>query len=210
MPAASSSSASAITLLDLFTLDASSPALRTIERSCAVVVVTALTVVAAQISVPLPFTPVPFTMQPLMVLVGAAALGGRRGAASQLLYLSLGVFGLPVFAASATLPPGVARLMGPTGGYLISYPLAALLTGWLSERGFDRRYLTSVVAMAAGLAVVFACGVLQLGVVARPALGIGGALAAGFFPFVLVDLFKIVAAGAVLPSVWRLTARRLR
>jgi biotin transport system substrate-specific component len=210
MPAASSSSASAITLLDLFTLDASSPALRTIERSCAVVVVTALTVVAAQISVPLPFTPVPFTMQPMMVLVGAAALGGRLGAASQLLYLSLGVFGLPVFAASATLPPGVARLLGPTGGYLISYPLAALLTGWLSELGFDRRYLTSIVAMAAGLAVVFAFGVLQLGVVSRPALGIGGALAAGFFPFVLVDLVKIVGAGAVLPSVWRLTARRLR
>jgi len=145
-----------------------------------------------------------------MVLVGAAALGGRLGAASQLLYLSLGVFGLPVFAASATLPPGVARLLGPTGGYLISYPLAALLTGWLSGLGFDRRYLTSIAAMAAGLAVVFAFGVLQLGVVSRPALGIGGALAAGFFPFVLVDLFTIVAAGAVLPSVWRLTARRLR
>jgi len=85
-----------------------------------------------------------------------------------------------------------------------------LLTGWLSGLGFDRRYLTSIAAMAAGLAVVFAFGVLQLGVVSRPALGIGGALAAGFFPFVLVDLFKIVAAGAVLPSVWRLTARRLR
>jgi biotin transport system substrate-specific component len=209
MPA-SPSSASAITLLDLFTFDASSRALRTVERSCAVVVVTALTAVAAQISIPLPFTPVPLTMQPMMVLVGAAALGGRLGAASQLLYLSLGVFGLPVFAASATLAPGAARLLGPTGGYLICYPLAALLTGWLSERRFDRRYLTSIVATAAGLAVVFAGGVLQLAMVSRPALGFDGALAAGFFPFVLVDFLTIVAAGAVLPSAWRLTARRLR
>jgi biotin transport system substrate-specific component len=205
---ASPSSASAVTLLDLFTLDAGSPALRTIERSCAVAVVTALTALAAQISFPLPFTPVPFTMQPMMVVVGAAALGGRLGAASQLLYLSLGVFGLPVFAASATLPAGAARLLGPTGGYLISYPLAAFVAGWLSELGFDRRYATSIIAMAAGLAVVFACGVLQLAIVSRPALGITAALAAGFFPFVLVDLLKIAAAGAVLPSVWRLTARR--
>ena len=173
-------------------------------------VVTALTALAAQVSIPLPFTPVPFTMQPMMVLVGAAALGGRLGAASQLLYLSLGIFGLPVFAASATLPPGFARLLGPTGGYLISYPLAAFVAGWLSERGFDRRYSTSVMAMAAGLAVVFAFGILQLAIVSRPQLGIGGALAAGFFPFVLADLLKVVAAAGVLPSAWRLTARRLR
>jgi biotin transport system substrate-specific component len=207
---ASPSSAAAVTLLDAFTMDASSSALRAIERACAMLVVTALTALAAQVSIPLPFTPVPFTMQPMMVLVGAAALGGRLGAASQLLYLSLGIFGLPVFAASATLPPGFARLLGPTGGYLISYPLAAFVAGWLSERGFDRRYATSVMAMAAGLAVVFAVGILQLAIVSRPQLGIGGALAAGFFPFVLADLLKVVAAAGVLPSAWRLTARRLR
>jgi biotin transport system substrate-specific component len=193
----SPSSAAAVTLLDAFTMDASSSALRAIERACATLVVTALTVLAAQVSIPLPFTPVPFTMQPMMVLVGAAALGGR-------------LVGLPVFAASATLPPGFARLLGPTGGYLISYPLAAFVAGWLSERGLDRRYATSVVAMAAGLAVVFAFGILQLAIVSQPQLGIGGALAAGFFPFVLADLLKVVAAAAVLPSAWRLTARRLR
>jgi biotin transport system substrate-specific component len=199
-----------MTLLDTFTFPTDSPALRSLERAGAVLSVTALTIAAAQFSVPLPFTPVPFTMQPMMVLVGAAALGARRGTASQVLYLALGIAGLPVFAASGTLPPGAARLLGPTGGYLLSYPFAAYLAGSLAERGFDRRYLTSVAAMAAGLAVVFAFGVLQLAAVSRPAIGIGGALAAGFFPFVVADLLKIGAAAAVLPVVWRLTASRPR
>src|SRR5204863_3029407 len=108
----SPSSAGAVTLVDAFTIDASLSGLCAVERACAMLVVTALTALAAQVSIPLPFTPVPFTMQPMMVLVGAAALGGRLGAASQLLYLSLGVLGLPVFAQSATLPPGFARLLG--------------------------------------------------------------------------------------------------
>ena len=86
----------------------------------AVVFVTVLTAVAAQVSVPLPFTPVPFTFQPMVVLVGAAALGARLGVASQMLYLALGIAGLPVFAASPLLPQGAARLLGPTGGYLMS------------------------------------------------------------------------------------------
>jgi biotin transport system substrate-specific component len=202
------SSGAAVTLLDACTIDASSRVLRTIERACAVFVFTALTALAAQVSIPLPFTPVPFTMQPIVVLVGGAALGGRLGAASQLLYLSLGMLGLPVFAASQTLTPGVGRLLGPTGGYLFSYPFAAFVAGWLSERGFDRRYVTSIAAMAAGLAVVFTFGVVQLAIVSRPLLGFRGALAAGFFPFVIADLLKIVVAAAVLPSLWRFTGRR--
>ena len=108
---------------------------------------------AAQVSIPLPFTPVPFTLQPMIVLVGGAALGSRLGISSQLLYLALGLAGLPVFAASPVLPQGLARLLGPTGGYLMSYPLAAFVAGYLAEQGFDRRYLTSVVAMGAGLAI---------------------------------------------------------
>src|SRR5512146_577742 len=89
-------------------------ALKTAERIGAVALVTALTAVAAQISIPLPFTPVPFTFQPMVVLVGAAALGARLGAASQAMYLALGIAGLPVFAASPVLPQGAARLLGPT------------------------------------------------------------------------------------------------
>src|SRR6185503_10300582 len=130
-----------------------SRALRIAERAAAVVFVTALTAAAAQISVPLPFTPVPLTFQPMVVLLGGAVLGARLGTASQLLYLALGIAGLPVFAASPTLPQGAARLFGPTGGYLMAYPLAAFITGRLAERGFDRRYLTAVLAMACGLGV---------------------------------------------------------
>src|SRR5258707_9446571 len=97
---------------------------RVAEGIGAVLFITVLTAAAAQISIPLPFTPVPFTFQPMVVLVGAAALGSRRGSASQILYLMLGIAGLPVFAASPMLPQGVLRLAGPTGGYLMSYPLA--------------------------------------------------------------------------------------
>src|SRR5919204_4882542 len=119
-------------------------ALRISERAAAVAFVTVLTAAAAQISIPLPFTPVPFTFQPMVVLLGGAALGARLGMASQLLYLALGLAGLPVFAASPMLPQGAARLLGPTGGYLVSYPLAAWLTGALAERGLDRGYLRAV------------------------------------------------------------------
>src|SRR5688572_6888546 len=116
-------------------------------KAAAVVFVSVLTAAAAQVSVPLPFTPVPLTLQPMVVLLGGAALGPRLGLSSQVLYLLAGIAGLPVFAASATLPPGPLRLIGPTGGYLMSYPLAAFLTGWLAQRGFDRRYTTSLLAM---------------------------------------------------------------
>src|SRR5215510_5410220 len=125
-------------------------------RTASVLFVTALTAAAAQISVPLPFTVVPFTFQPTVVLLGGLALGSRWGMASQVLYLLAGIAGLPVFAASATLPPGALRLIGPTGGYLMSYPFAAFVAGFLAELGFDRRYLTSVLAMTAGLCIIFA------------------------------------------------------
>ena len=107
--------------------------------------------------------------------------------------------------ASPVLPQGVFRLLGPTGGYLLSYPFAAFVTGLLAERGFDRRYLTSVIAMAAGLAIVFASGVAWLAWFARPThLGLNAALATGLYPFVPADLFKICLAAAVMPAVWRI------
>jgi len=181
---------------------------RVAERIGAVLFITVLTAIAAQISIPLPFTPVPFTFQPMVVLVGAAALGSRLGFASQLLYLAIGIAGLPVFAWSPTLPQGVARLFGPTGGYLMSYPFAAFLTGWLAERGFDRRYVTAVLAMTCGLAIVFAAGVAWIALVALPSRGLSGALALGFYPFVVQDLVKLLVAAAVMPSFWWLSSGR--
>ncbi len=173
-------------------------------RVAAVLFVSALTATAAQISIPLPFTPVPFTLQPMVVLLGGAALGSRLGMASQVLYLAAGIAGLPVFAASAVLPQGFLRLLGPTGGYLISYPFAAYLTGRLAERGLDRRYLTSVIAMTSGLAVVFAFGVSWLAFFAQPApLGLDAALRTGLYPFVPADIIKVLLAATILPAVWR-------
>jgi len=176
-------------------------------RFGAVLFVTALTAAAAQISVPLPFTQVPFTFQPMVVLLGGLALGPRLGFAIQALYLLAGVAGLPVFAASLTLPPGALRLAGPTGGYLMSYPIAAFLTGYLAELGFDRRYLTSVLAMLAGLLVVYACGAIWLGLfagVGTAPIGLSAALVTGVVPFIAADLLKLVAAAGILPGVWAL------
>ncbi len=185
-----------------------SRALRIMQQAGAVLFVTVLTIVAAQISLPMPFTPVPFTFQPMVVLLGAAALGARLGAASQIAYLTLGIIGVPVFAASPLLPQGLARLVGPTGGYLMAYPIAAFATGALAQRGFDRRYLTALAAMIAGLAIVFAGGVSWLALYARSSQGWSGALAAGLYPFVVADLVKLLIAAGVMPGLWRLIGWR--
>lgn len=195
------------TLLDHMSLGAASAAGWTAVRLGSVLFLTALTAAAAQFSVHLPFTPVPFTLQPMVVMVGAAALGSRLGAASQILYLLVGILGMPVFAASPILPQGAARLLGPTGGYLLAYPLAAFVTGWLAERGFDRRYFTSVLAMFAGLCTLFAGGVVWLAWFASAPggpVGLGPALGTGLYPFVIGDLVKICLAAGILPGVWAL------
>ncbi len=171
-------------------------------RAGAVLFVAVLTIAAAQISVPLPFTPVPFTLQPMVVLLGGAALGARLGMSSQILYLALGIAGLPVFAASPALPQGFARLLGPTGGFLMSYPFAAFVAGYLAQRGFDRHYLTSVLAMAAGLALIFGGGVAWMawGV---PHLGVATAVRSGLVPFLPADIVKLFIAATLLPAAWR-------
>ncbi len=163
------------------TRDADSRGLLIAERVGAVAFITVLTAAAAQISVPLPFTPVPFTFTPMVVLLGAMAL---------------------------MLPQGFARLVGPTGGYLMAYPVAAFVAGWLAERGLDRRYVTSVFAMACGLAIIFASGVSWLGLYVQPGRGPSAALAAGLYPFILGDGVKLLLAAAIMPRVWALTGRR--
>jgi biotin transport system substrate-specific component len=185
--------------------------------AASVLLFAALTAVAAQISAPLPFTDVPLTLQPMVVLIGGLALGSRLGSASQILYLAAGIAGLPVFAASATLPPGPFRLIGPTGGYLMAYPLAAFVTGWLAERGFDRRYAGSFTAMLCGLVIIFAAGIAWLGFFARPLsggalsgsapIGLSAALATGLYPFLVADIVKLAIAAGLVPAVWRVIGR---
>jgi biotin transport system substrate-specific component len=169
-------------------------------RAAAVALAVALTAAAAQFTIPLPFTAGPFTMGPLAVLLTGAALGARLGFVAQALYLAAGAAGLAVFTPSPTLPPGPLRLIGPTGGYLMAYPIAAFLTGYLAERGWDRRYLTSYAAMLAGLFLIFTGGVTWLA--AAYTGSFAAAFAQGAAPFILADLVKAAAAAMILPQLW--------
>lgn len=202
-----STTSSSATLLDRFVLR--SAGFSTLLRALSVLFIAALTAAAAQISVPLPFTQVPFTFQPMIVLLGGLALGAHLGAAAQVLYLLAGIAGLAVFAVSPTLPPGALRLLGPTGGYLMSYPLAAFATGYLARRGFDKRYITSVLAMAVGLVIVYGCGAMWLawfaqGPSAAEPIGLRTAVLTGVVPFVAADAIKLLLAAATVPAIWKL------
>ena len=166
-----------------------------------------LTAAAAQFTTPVPFTAVPFTLTPIAVLLSGAILGARLGAWSQAVYVVAGAIGLAVFSPSLTLPPGAARLLGPTGGYLMAYPLAAFVTGWLSEHGWDRRFLTSFAAMLVGLGVIYLGGVAWLATTFAPSPG--AAISAGIAPFLVLDVLKVAAAAMILPQTWRLIGKRL-
>jgi len=155
-----------------------------------------VTALAAQVAVPLPWTPVPLTGQTFAVLLTGAVLGARRAFLAQLLYIAEGALGLPVFAAGAA---GLAKLAGPTGGYLLAFPFAAAVVGLLCERGWDRRFRTMLAAMLLGSTVIFALGLLQLSrFVPAPAL-----FAQGLLPFVPGDLAKSALAALAFPAVWR-------
>src|SRR5437868_6819884 len=117
-----------------------------------------LTAASAQLVVRLPFTPVPITGQTFGFLLTGALLGGWRGFGAMLIYLAEGLAGLPVFAPGAPAHAGVGLLAGPTGGYLIAFPLAALVVGFFAERGWDRTAIRVLAAMAAGSAVIYAFG----------------------------------------------------
>jgi biotin transport system substrate-specific component len=151
----------------------------------------------AQVRIPLPFTPVPITGQSFAVLLVGAVLGAHRGSASLLLYLLQGLLGLPVFAGGAS---GLAYLLGPTGGYLIGFVVAAYLVGRLSVRRLDQRIPSALLTFLAGEVVIYLFGVAWLSVF----LGITHAIIAGLLPFILGDAIKLVVAGFVLPAAWTL------
>jgi len=191
-----------MTLVDVHTPAAwrRSVAARAAADALLVVLGSVLVALSAQVVVPLPWTPVPITGQTFGVLFVGALLGSRRGALAMVAYLLEGAAGLPVFAGGgATL----AWLAGPTAGYLWSYPLAAWLTGRLAERGWDRRFATAVLALAAGNAVIYAVGLPWLAFY----VGIERVLVAGFFPFLPGAAVKIAVAAAALTGAWRLVGR---
>ena len=186
----------------LIEISASESSLAPAIKTAAVAFAVLVTAAAAQVSMPLPLTPVPLVLTPLAVLVSSAALGSRLGATAQMLYLLAGIAGLPVFAPSALLPPGAGRLLGPTGGYLMAYPVAAFVTGWLAERGWDRRYVTSFAAMLIGLTIIFAGGLSWLAATVTHSLS--AAVTAGLKWFVVLDLLKLLAGAMILPQAWKL------
>jgi len=151
-----------------------------------------LTALAAQIEVPT--RPVPFTLQTLAVVLAGAVLGPRKGAMSMLAYLALGAIGLPVFSSGGF---GIATLLGPTGGFLLTFPAAAALVGVLAPR--TRRTWTIALAMACGMALISVGGILQL----RATTGMSWAetLATGFFLFSVWDAVKLAAATAIFKAV---------
>jgi len=158
------------------------------------------TALMAQIAIPLPFTPVPITGQTLAVLLVGAVLGARRGALSMLAYLAEGLVGLPVFAGGTA---GVGRLLGPTGGYLVGFIGAAYVTGWLAERGWDRRPMTAVLAMLAGNGVLYLFGLPWLARFVGPT----HVLSMGLFPFIPGDFLKVFLASVLLPGAWKLVRK---
>jgi biotin transport system substrate-specific component len=167
-----------------------------------VILATALLTVSAKIKVPM--WPVPMTMQTFVVLGLGLVLGSRLAVASAVLYLAEGAAGLPVFADTPEKGVGLAYIMGPTGGYLVGFPLAAALTGGLADRGWDREPGTAFLATLGGLALIYVPGILWLATVIgwnKPVLALG------FWPFILGDLIKSGVVALAVPAARRLRLR---
>lgn len=158
-----------------------------------------LTAACAQVSLPVPGSPVPVTGQTFAVLLSAAALGARRGATGQLLYVGLGLAGLPFYSEGASGPEVV---FGATGGYLVGFVVAGWVVGRLAERGLDRSPGTALAVFAVGQLVIWGLGVPWLALAAD--LGLVEAIELGLVPFVVGAVLKAALAGTLLPAAWRL------
>lgn len=163
-----------------------------------------LTALAAQITIPLPFTPVPITGQTFAVLLAGAALGANLGAASQGLYWLLGATGLPFYADGGG---GWQAATGATAGYLVGFIVAAYVVGLLAERRHDRSVVTAIPAFLTGSALIYLFGVGWLWYSVEAFVTAEDAMAAGLTPFVVGDLLKIALAGVLLPTAWKLVGR---
>jgi biotin transport system substrate-specific component len=163
----------------------------------------ALLILGSRISIPLPGNPVPFTLQTLAVLLVGGALGLRRGAISTVLFIALGVVGVPVFAESRH---GLDVILGATGGYLVGFIAASALVGRLAELGWDRHIGGSVGMNLIGTAVIYLVGVPWLAVVLGVPLD--KAIALGLLPFLVGDAIKLLVAAGTFPVAWWVVGRR--
>jgi biotin transport system substrate-specific component len=160
---------------------------------------------SAQVSFKLPFTPVPITGQTFSVLLVGAALGTMRGGASAFLYVLAGLL-FPIYAPHTGY--GWSTITSASGGYLVSYPFVAALTGWLAERRWDRKFSSAVGAMLTGNVVIYLFGLPWLAVVLNTNLEKTFEL--GLYPFVPGDTFKLYLAAAALPGAWKLVGAAKR
>lgn len=182
------------------------PAVR--QRTVVLVVAGALlTALASQIRIPLGFTPVPINLATFAAVLAGGALGARRGAASMGLFLVLGIVGFPFFAGANG---GWEHVVGATGGYLVCYPVMAAIVGAAAERGRDRNVGTMLVAIVLANLVIYSVGALWLAhVVGVPVFGWdSSAFSMGVQPFLAGDAVKMLAAGVLFPTAWRLLGDR--
>jgi biotin transport system substrate-specific component len=164
------------------------------KKACRAFGVTAfvlLTALGAFVRVPLPFTPVPLTLQTFFVLLGAVSLGRRLGAMTQWIYISLGALGIPLFSLGGS---GLSYLAGPTGGYLFGFVLAAVFAGSFMKAAGRNFYLTFAVIFSADL-ILLSCGTLWLKILFG--LTMGNAFSMGFLPFIPGDILKAMAVALV-------------
>lgn len=169
---------------------------RRVRLALGVIAFALATAAGAQVAVPLPWTPVPVTFQPLFVVLAGVVLGPRLGAASMVAYVTIGALGAPVFSNGAA---GLGWLLGPTGGYLLVAPLAAFVAGAIAG-GRDGGAPRLLAGLALGVATMYAGGVAQLMLMTGNDLG--AAIALGAAPFWVGDVTKVLFAFAVVAG-WR-------
>lgn len=196
--------AAGTTLADYLVPSQKSRSLNLLRDAFLIVGFSIFTGLCAHVSFPIPFSPVPITLQTLAILLTGAALGSKRGGLALLVYLAEGAAGLPVFAPVAGSPGAWMALFpftgGFTGGYLWSFPIVAFITGLLCERGLDRSLLTSALAMLPGTLINYLIGASWLGLTLH--WGVSQSFMEGVVPFLPGDLFKLIVAALLLPAAW--------
>ncbi|MBI1739972.1 MAG: biotin transporter BioY [Acidobacteriales bacterium] len=175
------------------TLDRQTRSVEWAKQAGIVIGASLIVALCANVTVPLPFTPVPLTLQNFGVLLVGLLLGSRRGFAALALYLVEGASGLPVFSPSALGLTGIAQILGPTGGFLMAYPLVAFVAGWIYEHT-SRRFTGAALAGVAAEVVLFVCG---LGWLFTLTYSLSQAIRWGLYGFVFAEVIKILMAAAV-------------
>ena len=172
-----------------------------VSEMALIAVMAAVTCIMGPLSIPIPFSVVPISLTNLAVYLAIYVLGCRRGTLSYLVYLLIGLVGVPVFSQFSA---GPQKLFGPTGGYLIGFIPMAVIAGIFIEKS-GRKFVLSMVGMVLGTAVCYLFGTVWLAYQAH--MGFGAAMAAGVYPFIIGDLIKMVLAGLVAPQIYKALVR---